>query len=148
MSASAFLRSACWAMRPLVILGMLESELHAQESMKGSIALPQQATALEGLPQVRIETTRESVSQRELDPAEAATNRLRIRIADGRHWSSRGDRPLGRAARSDWKMKRVRGGTMSDKTTQAADRSDAAVFAEARKRLDDCPTFQVPFAYT
>jgi len=29
---------------------------------------------------------------------------------------------------------------MSDKTTQAADRSDTAVFAEARKGLDDCPT--------
>ena len=29
---------------------------------------------------------------------------------------------------------------MSDTTIQTANRSSAAVFAEARKRLDDCPT--------
>jgi hypothetical protein len=60
-----------------------------------SIPIPKNATALEGLPRVRVETTKDGTSRRELDPAEAATSRLTIRIDNGRlYWAGRDDRPL------------------------------------------------------
>ena len=78
-----------------MLLAALGWGVQAQETTKGGIELPQEATALEGLPQIRIDTTRDSATRRELDPAEAAKNRLSVRIADGRFfWSSRGHRPL------------------------------------------------------
>jgi hypothetical protein len=59
------------------------------------IDIPPNATALEGLPTVRIETTQEATTRRQLDSAEAAASRLRIQIKDGSfYWSSRDDRRL------------------------------------------------------
>jgi hypothetical protein len=56
--------------------------------------LPSNATALEGIPTVKVETSAERTDRRELDPR-AHRDDLRIRIADGRYyWASRGDRPL------------------------------------------------------
>ena len=57
--------------------------------------VPPNATALEGLPTVRVETTREATTRRQLDSRESAASRLRIQIKDGSfYWSSRDDRRL------------------------------------------------------
>lgn len=59
------------------------------------IALPANATALEGLPQVRVDATRDHVVRRELDSAEAAKSRLTIKIVDGQlYWGDRTGTPL------------------------------------------------------
>lgn len=59
------------------------------------IVFPPNATALEGLPTVRVETTPEATTRRRLDSEEAAASRLSILIKDGRfYWSSRDDRRL------------------------------------------------------
>jgi hypothetical protein len=56
---------------------------------------PPNATALEGLPSLRVETTPEETTRRQLDSKEAAASRLRIQIKDGSfYWSSRDDRRL------------------------------------------------------
>jgi len=60
-----------------------------------AIEIPRNATALEGIPQVRIETTREGALCRELDATEAVGSRLSITIEDGRFfWAGRDGRPL------------------------------------------------------
>ena len=56
--------------------------------------IPGNATSLEGLPTVRIDTTQDGATRRELGGAEAAANRLRIRIVDGRYYQAGRDRPL------------------------------------------------------
>jgi len=67
----------------------------AQNRSPGGSILPRDATALEGRPTVRVETTSEAVTRRQLDSGEAAANRLRIQIEDGAfYWSSRGNRRL------------------------------------------------------
>lgn len=80
----------------LALLGLLlvlAASASAQEGRR--VVFPPNATALEGDPTLRVETTPEATVRRELDPAEAAANRLRIRIKDGSfYWSSRDDRRL------------------------------------------------------
>ena len=57
--------------------------------------IPVNATALEGLPQVRIETTQDGATRRELTGPEAAQSRLVIKIVDGDfYWTGREGRPL------------------------------------------------------
>jgi hypothetical protein len=57
--------------------------------------LPPNATALEGVPQVRIDVTQEGATRRELGAAEAARDHLTIRIVDGRlYWTTGEKRPL------------------------------------------------------
>lgn len=59
------------------------------------VTVPVNAQALEGLPQVRIDVTKEKVVRRELAPAEAAKSRITIRILDGRfYWGDRTGVPL------------------------------------------------------
>lgn len=59
------------------------------------IVFPPNATALEGLPTVRVETTPEATTRRQLGSEEAAASRLSIQIKDGGfYWSSRDDRRL------------------------------------------------------
>ena len=59
------------------------------------VPVPVNAQALEGLPQVRIDATRDKVVRRELDRAEAAKSRLTIQIANGRfYWGDRTGVPL------------------------------------------------------
>lgn len=59
------------------------------------IVFPPNATALEGLPTLRVESTPEATTRRQLDSAEAAASRLSIQIKDGSfYWSSRDDRRL------------------------------------------------------
>jgi hypothetical protein len=65
--------------------------------LAGAVAgqVPANATALEGVPTVRIDTTQETATRRELARAEAATSLLKIQIIDGRYyWASHGNRPL------------------------------------------------------
>lgn len=59
------------------------------------VAIPADATALEGIPTVRVDSTREGTTRLVLGDAEAAKNRLAIRVVDGQfYWSSRENRPL------------------------------------------------------
>jgi hypothetical protein len=89
------LRNACAAAGAVLILALLSTPFTAQEGTKDNLGLPHDATALEGLPRVRIDVTQNATTRRDLDPAEAAKNQLTIRIADGRfYWTSRGNRPL------------------------------------------------------
>ena len=59
------------------------------------VTVPVNAQALEGLPQVRIDATKDKVMRRELDRAEAAKSRLTIQIVNGRfYWGDRTGVPL------------------------------------------------------
>lgn len=67
----------------------------AQDPGAGTAGIPANATALEGLPAVRVETTSEKATRRQLDGSEAAGHRLRVRIdKNGFYWSSRDNRRL------------------------------------------------------
>jgi hypothetical protein len=79
-------------MGPFILL-LLTWSAGAQDARP--IVLPPNATALEGLPTLRVETTPEATTRRQLDSEEAAASRLSIRIKDGGfYWSSRDDRRL------------------------------------------------------
>ena len=72
---------------------LLACSAGAQEARP--IVFPPNATALEGLPTVRVETTPEATTRRQLDSKESAANHLRIQIKNGSfYWSSRDDRSL------------------------------------------------------
>ena len=78
----------------LLALG-LSASAWAQDADKGAAQFPTNATALEGLPTVRVETTAEGAIRRQLSGAEADGNRLRVRIdKEGFYWSSRDNRRL------------------------------------------------------
>ena len=67
------------------------------------IVFPPNATALEGLPTLRVETTPEATTRRQLGSEEAAASRLRIQIKDGSfYWSSRDDRRLALTAAGEF----------------------------------------------
>ena len=77
----------------LTLLLLLACSAGAQDARP--IVFPPNATALEGLPTLRVETTPEATTRRQLDSEEAAASRLRIQIKDGSfYWSSRDDRRL------------------------------------------------------
>jgi hypothetical protein len=78
---------------PFILLLLLACSVGAQDARP--IVFPPNATALEGLPTVRVETTPEATTRRQLDSDEAAASRLSIQIKDGIfYWSSRDDRRL------------------------------------------------------
>jgi len=80
---------------PARTLGALGVAAWLCAASSGAAQVPAGATALEGVPTVRIDTTQEGAIRRELDDAEAAASRLRIRIVDGRYYQAgRNDRPL------------------------------------------------------
>jgi hypothetical protein len=54
-----------------------------QAPTRPGVMFPADAAVLEGLPRVRIDTTRDQVSRRELDATESAKSRLTITIRDG-----------------------------------------------------------------
>jgi hypothetical protein len=57
--------------------------------------IPNKATALEGLPTVRLDATSEGAKRQRLDRDQAANQALHITIVDGRYyWTSRENRPL------------------------------------------------------
>ena len=85
----------------LAFLLLRAASASAQEGHR--IVFPPNATALEGAPTLRVETTAEATVRRELDSGEAAANRLRIRIKDGSfYWSSRDDHRLTLTASGDF----------------------------------------------
>jgi hypothetical protein len=52
--------------------------------------VPPNATLLEGTPEVRVDTTADAATRRQLGAADAAANRLRVQVKDGTfYWSSR-----------------------------------------------------------
>jgi hypothetical protein len=60
----------------------------AQDISQG--VFPPNATMLEGTPDVRVDTTSEAATRRQLGEADAAANQLRIQVKDGTfYWSSR-----------------------------------------------------------
>ncbi len=59
------------------------------------VQIPKSAIALEGVPTIMVEDTGQATSRRALTPEEAAKNRLRVRVKDGRFfWESRDGGPL------------------------------------------------------
>jgi hypothetical protein len=69
--------------------------LSANGQQPTPIVVPPDATALEGLPTLRVDATWDATTRRQLDSEEAAASRLRIRVKDGTfYWSSRDDRQL------------------------------------------------------
>ncbi len=59
------------------------------------VQIPDAATVLEGIPTVREDSSERRSERRLLDPAEAASNRLNVRIREGKlYWSSQADSPL------------------------------------------------------
>jgi len=57
--------------------------------------IPEKAGTLEGVPTVRIDTTKKGARRRQLTGEEAAQSALKIKVVDGKYyWESRGNRPL------------------------------------------------------
>jgi hypothetical protein len=83
-------RCARSALGLLLVLALCAQAL-AQDANKGAVRIPSGATALEGLPTVRVETTSEGAARRQLDASESARNRISIRIEDGGFYALRHD---------------------------------------------------------
>ena len=72
--------------------GLLAAGVLAQANPAG---IPGNATALEGVPTIKVETGEDATRRRTLTKAEATAETLAIRVVDGRYyWASRGNRPL------------------------------------------------------
>jgi len=57
--------------------------------------IPDAASTLEGVPTVRVDTTKEGAKRRQLTGEEAAQSALKIKVVEGKYyWESRGNRPL------------------------------------------------------
>jgi hypothetical protein len=64
-------------------------------SPQGAVDIPLNATALEGIPRVRIDLTQHGATRHELDPSQGAKERLSIKIIDGQLYRAGADtRPL------------------------------------------------------
>jgi hypothetical protein len=70
--------------------------VHAQQpAPPPQVQIPAGATALEGVPTVRVDSSAERTARHQLTEAERAANRLKISVRDGKlYWASRDDRPL------------------------------------------------------
>jgi len=68
----------------------------AQETPRPQrVEIPADATSLEGIPTVRIDSAEGSTTRQVLDAAEAAKARLTVRVVDGQfHWTTRDNRLL------------------------------------------------------
>jgi hypothetical protein len=59
------------------------------------VVIPAGATALEGIPTVRVDSAQDATTRRVLDADEAAKARLTVRVANGQfYWTTRGNRLL------------------------------------------------------
>jgi len=67
----------------------------AQQAEGQQVEIPKTATTLEGVPAVRLDSTEQGAARRVLTAAEAAKNRLSVRVDAGQfYWTSRDNRPL------------------------------------------------------
>jgi hypothetical protein len=93
-----WLRRAAPAFCAVVLVGYA-----ARGQEPAPIVFPPNATALEGLPTLRVDTTPEATTRRHLDAAEATASRLRIQVRDGGfYWSSRDNRRLALSGSGDF----------------------------------------------
>jgi hypothetical protein len=83
------------AVLTLIVLLVTGGAGDARQAAPANPVIPADAVALEGVPQIRIELTRDGADRRELDAAEAARARLSIRKAGDRfYWAAGTDTPL------------------------------------------------------
>ena len=77
-------------------LALLTAGAAGQAPSSGQTPIvPENATALEGVPTVRLDATEEGAKRRRLRGAEASDHRLRVAIVNGQYyWASRENRPL------------------------------------------------------
>jgi hypothetical protein len=69
----------------LVALALAANAAFSQAaSPQGAVNIPVNAIALEGIPQIRIDLTQHGATRHELDPSQAAKERLSIKIVNGR----------------------------------------------------------------
>jgi hypothetical protein len=82
----------------IAVLSLVALPAHspAQETAQPQkIDIPATATTLEGIPTIRIDSTEGNTTRRLLSTAEAAKDRLTVKVVDGQfYWASRGNRPL------------------------------------------------------
>lgn len=80
----------------IVCIGLAAHGAAAQEPLQPqSVDIPATATALEGIPAVRVDSAEGTTTRRVLGAAEAAKSRLRIGVVDGQYyWTSRENRLL------------------------------------------------------
>lgn len=92
MTRDAVARIVTLCAAPVLAASVALAQAHGRST---DVPVPVNAQALEGLPQIRIDATRDKVVRRELDRAEAAKSRLTIQIANGRfYWGDRTGVPL------------------------------------------------------
>ena len=76
----------------LVGLGLAAgTAFSAVASPQGAVDIPAHAIALEGIPRVRIDVTQDGATRRELDPPQAAKQRLTIKIVNGQLYRAGAD---------------------------------------------------------
>lgn len=79
----------------LCLAVLLAAGISGAQDRRSGADIPERAVGLEGLPGVQIDTSKDRVTRRELDAAEAARHRLTVRIDNGRfYWTSRDNRLL------------------------------------------------------
>jgi hypothetical protein len=75
-------------------VGTVAAALQAQTSSEPP-RIPENASALEGLPAVRVDASKEGATRRTLNRAEASRQSLKIRVVNGQYfWTSRDNQPL------------------------------------------------------
>ena len=76
--------------------GLSHSGVASQQGAQPEpVTIPESATALEGIPTVRVDSTEVGTTRRVLNEAEADKSRLRVSFEDGQlRWTSRENRPL------------------------------------------------------
>ncbi len=73
------------------------------QTKPAKIEIPANTTVLEGVPTVRVDAAEASAKRHVLGPAEAAKDRLRVKVIDGKLlWASQGDRPLRLSSSGDF----------------------------------------------
>jgi hypothetical protein len=77
-------------------LATLPARSSSQETTQPQkVEIPPSATTLEGVPSVRIDSTKEGTQRRVLSASEATKERLIVKVVGGRFfWSSHGNQPL------------------------------------------------------
>jgi len=91
------MRMTTWTVGVAIVAACVAITVSAagQSAAGQQLAIPDNASALEGVPTVKVEATRERVTRLELGATETAKHRLRIDIKNGRYyWAAAGNAPL------------------------------------------------------